>query len=154
MQLYQGMGMSSDPLERAALLARHKRRSHLRSDGFLELRGSVSTQLHLSLWPCLSQVSRDGDIRSCPQESWDLYYMLFVYCAVTCSDAFLKQSKSGNGWSLLCLMSFLSWTQVKQSECWKGKLPEQEIILCILPESFHPQSLKSQVSTERKNLLN
>lgn len=153
MQLYQAMGMSSDPLERAALLARHKRRSHLKTDGFLELRGSVSTQLHLSLWPCLSQVSRDGDIGSCPQESWDLYYML-LYTVLYLFWCFLKQSKFGNEWSFLSLMSFLSWTQVKQSECWKGKLPEQEIILCILPESFHPQSLKSQVPTERKNLLN
>ena len=66
---------------------------------------ALSTQLHLSLWPRLSF------------GAWDLYYMLSVCCAVTCSDAFLKQSKFGDGWSLLCLMNFLTGTQVKQRAC-------------------------------------
>lgn len=98
--------------------------SHHRTHGFLE---SVPTSIPLSSWLCLSQLYRGWDSGSYPWESWDSTTLLFVSCAITCSDLFLKQSKFRDVWGLLCLTSFLIWIQVKQSECQKANFQSKKL---------------------------
>lgn len=80
--------------------------------------------------------------------------LLSVCFAVTYSDSVLKQSKFGDGGSLLCLMSLIINPIPSQAE-WvlQKQIFIPRIILYILLESFYPQFLKPQVPTERKNLI-